>query len=171
MTDALRASKKRSTDEFEWYGIEKIRENLISIVKEKDLSNPLKSLDVLIPSEKKVEIGKLTVSLILCFLALRECNLGIQNVACFLSRHNDRYDTTLCKLYQIAHILVQLGVIERKATPSELNLASPYKDDWCQPYSSSHGSDSEVPEFIINRRIEFKSYVRQNASDNTGGSE
>jgi hypothetical protein len=64
------------------------------------------------------------VEFLLCFLSLRKPTLFIKQVSRFLSRKSGRYKSTLCKLYQISHILEAAGILERSNIPGEITIIS-----------------------------------------------
>jgi hypothetical protein len=62
----------------------------------------------------------------LCFLCLRRQTLDIRNIGLFLCRKNGRYKSTLCKLYQVAHILEAAGVLVKAETPGEITVPNEF---------------------------------------------
>lgn len=143
--EALGACRRNNPDTFEWYGMDKIPITINEQIKEKQVDNPSVSLDEIMPQEERITISKLTINFILCFAALKEQALNLHSIATFLSRNNGRFKTTLCKLYQIVHILVLAGVVERRDMPSEVELRT------IQVQCPS----TKVPDFIEKRRLAF----------------
>ena len=131
--EALGTCHKMNTDTFSWLGMDKILPTIREKIQEKGILNPGVTLNSIFPMEEKIFISKLTINFLLCFVALREQCLSLQSVAQFLSRNNNRFKTTLCKLYQIVYILVLIGVIEKRTVPSEVALVDKYYQAWCIP--------------------------------------
>jgi hypothetical protein len=71
-------------------------------------------------------VAGLTVGLIGCFIAHNKRIMNIKKLALILSRKNGRFKTTLCKLYQVIHILEALGVMEKSDITGEVVLRSEY---------------------------------------------
>ena len=129
--EALGICHKLNTDTFSWLGFEKITTTITNKIQEKGIMNPNIGLEIIFPMEEKILISKLTINFILCFVAIQEQCLSLQAVAQYLSRNNNRFKTTLCKLYQIVYILVLIGVIEKRSVPSEVALTDKYYNTWC----------------------------------------
>jgi hypothetical protein len=83
-------------------------------------------MNSIIPQGRTICISSFTVAFILCFIARKKQVINIKRLAAVLSRKNERFRTTLCKLYQIAHILEALGVMEKSSTASEVKLRTEY---------------------------------------------
>jgi hypothetical protein len=66
------------------------------------------------------------VGLILSFIAQGKQAMNIKKLAALLSRKNGRFRTTLCKLYQITHILEAVGIMEKSAVTGEVILRKEY---------------------------------------------
>ena len=125
------------------------------------------SLEDIFQGQQSIGISNLTIMFILCFLVMRVYSLDIKHVAMFLSRLNNRYKTTLCKLYQITHILESAGIISRSLVPCVFILNKDYVRfvdigkvrDEGNPLSIANllnDHSSINPELVIEqRRIEF----------------
>lgn len=161
--EALGAINRINTDSFTWLGMDKIITTIDQKIKDNSIDDPSSTLDSLFPQENKITISRLTIRFIMCFIALRKQSLSIQIVAKFLSRSNKRFKTTLCKLYQVVYILINVGIFEKRTIPSEVTLADVYYSHWCQnPISGIQqlaNLDKEAPEFIIQRRTVFYTYL------------
>ena len=131
--EALGTCHKMNTDTFSWLGMDKILPTIREKIQEKGIFNPTISMEAIFPMEEKIFISKLTINFLLCFIALREQCLSLQSIAQFLSRNNNRFKTTLCKLYQIVYILVLIGIIEKKSVPSEVAIVDKYYQAWTTP--------------------------------------
>jgi hypothetical protein len=84
------------------------------------------TLNEIVGRQTDVSIAALTSAFILCFLGLQKRTLDIKHISRYLSRQSGRDKSTLCKIYQIAHILEAAGVIERSVVPREVTIASSY---------------------------------------------
>jgi hypothetical protein len=71
-------------------------------------------------------ISLLTKEFLLCFLALRRRSLHVQDICHYLTRKAGRVKSTLCVLYQIAHILDAAGILIRSDQLGGLTLLDPY---------------------------------------------
>ena len=120
--------KKTSVDTIQWNGLHKVPQYLIRLQKKYRLNSPSTTLgDIFSLSDDKcISISHLTVSFVLMFFALKQRSLEIKHIGAFLSKTNGRYKTTLCKLYQIAHILEAASIIEKSIVPGELTIAQEF---------------------------------------------
>jgi hypothetical protein len=66
------------------------------------------------------------VALIQCFLVENKQVLNLKDLGPLLSQKNGRLRTTLCKLYQICHILEAVGVVDRSIIAGEIKLNDRY---------------------------------------------
>jgi hypothetical protein len=123
---AIGCCQKASVDSIFWTGLAKIPGTFLQIQLDAGANVPTASLDQIIRSENNVSISRLTVRFVLCFLALNEPTLEIKHLGRYLSRRTGRHKSTLCKLYQIAHILEAAGVIRRSLIPGQLTLSGRY---------------------------------------------
>ncbi|OHS93775.1 hypothetical protein TRFO_11576 [Tritrichomonas foetus] len=131
--EAIGCCKKTSVDTIIWNGVKLIPEFLEKSYREDFLFNDDKTdLDVLFNNKTSISISHLTVAFIMCFLAMETQSLNIKKIASFLSMNNGRTKTTLCKLYQITHILDSLDVIEKSSIPGEVTLLRPYYTDFTE---------------------------------------
>jgi hypothetical protein len=119
---AIGCCRKVSVDSIFWAGLVKVPPALIKLQRDSGADAPLHELDHVIRSQATVSIARLTVSFMLCFLVLREPTLDIKVVSRYLSRKTGRNKSTLCKLYQIAHILEASGVLTRCVIPGQLRI-------------------------------------------------
>lgn len=124
--EVVGACKKVTSDSIRWIGISQVPETLRQLQVKYGTNKPSATLEQIFPSEKCVSITHLTSSLILFFFALRKKTLDIKQIGIFLSRQNGRYKTTLCKLYQISHILEAAGIVAKSQIPGEIAITQPY---------------------------------------------
>jgi hypothetical protein len=75
-------------------------------------------------SHSNISICRLTIGLLLCFLALRQATLDIKQISRYLCRKAGRHKSS--KLYQIAHILEAAGVMRRSIVPKQLAIIKPF---------------------------------------------
>jgi hypothetical protein len=118
--------QKVSIDLIRWIGLSKIPLALMKLQRDAGADSPDSTLDAIISSHTQVSIQPLTVGFLLCFLALRVQTLDIKQISDYLSRENGRHKSTLCKLYQIAHILEAARVITRTKIPGQLTVVDQY---------------------------------------------
>jgi hypothetical protein len=119
---AIGCCRKISVDSIFWAGLAKVPPALTKLQRDAGADTPVHELDHVIRSQATVSIARLTVSFMLCFLVLREPTLDIKVVSRYLSRKTGRDKSTLCKLYQIAHILEASGVLTRCFVPGQLRI-------------------------------------------------
>jgi hypothetical protein len=162
---ALGCCQKRNSQNIEWNGLRTIRETLIRLQHMGNADNPHITLGAIVPPLKFVCISSVTASFLLCFLALHAQTLDIRRVARYLSRASGRHKTTLCKLYQIAHILEAAGIITRSGILGQVTLVDQFYvpiDLNLMDEKTSFGIVSilnhphEMDRFIQTRRLEFQ---------------
>ena len=158
---------KINSENIKWFGLSRIPETLESIQLSLRVNNPAATLDDIFQTQKNISISNLTVSFLLCYLVMRISAVDIKHVAMFLSRSNQRYKTTLCKLYQVTHILEAAGIIQRSMMPCVMVLDPKYlvfvkmgEAQVPDPTSISyflndHKSNNELIYAIEKRRVEF----------------
>jgi hypothetical protein len=165
---AIGCCTKISADSIFWHGLSRIRPTLLQIQSHVRVDNTYAPLDEIIRTDPMISIAKLTVAFMLCFLTLRKQSLDIKQIGRYLARMTGRYKSTLCKLYQIVHILEASGVVERSISPGEVTLLSrfyaPLDFNRCEIPESRNPFSIEAllnrpqrPEDIIveRRRMEF----------------
>jgi hypothetical protein len=119
---AIGCCQKISIDSIFWNGLSKVSPTLLKMQSDVGADLPTTPLDQIIRSENNVSISRLTIGFVLCFLALREPTLEIKHISRYLSRRTGRNKSTLCKLYQIAHILEATGIVQRSLVPGQLTI-------------------------------------------------
>jgi hypothetical protein len=119
---AVGCCQKVSSDSVVWLGLWNVPRTLQSIQIECGADSPIATLDQVVESQSSVSISKLTVGFVLCFLAMRQQTLDIKHISRYLSRRTGRHKSTLCKLYQIAHILEAAGIIAKGTVPGQLAI-------------------------------------------------
>lgn len=124
--EAIGVCQHVNVDTIAWFSLRNITNTMKKLVHDSNANNPYTSLKSILPSERSVSIGKLTTLFMLCFSALNRDTLDIRQVACFFSRENGRFKTTLCKLYQITHILCAVGVLEKHHMPCFTTIKREY---------------------------------------------
>ena len=124
--EALGCCEKVTVDRVTWYGLSAVPSHLRELQKTLGVNKPDTEMGDIFLEEQMILLAHLTVSFVLCFLVLRQPVLDIKNIAMFLSRHNGRFKSTLCKLYQITYILDAAGIIMKTAIPSQIVLAPEY---------------------------------------------
>ena len=159
--EAIGCCKKTSVDTIMWTGLESIQKTMKKLFyQDFQFDNERVGIDVLLSEKPSISISHLTISLMMLFYTLKTQSLDIKKVATFLSKNNGRFKTTLCKLYQITHILDSLSVIGKSAVPSEVMLLPPYymemKLNDHSPYTSCYlaKNQSSSPlslEFLLSR--------------------
>ena len=127
--EAAGCCHKSSVDSFIWLGINNIKQGLTKLAKDNSINDPEKTLDDIFLSEDSVTISKLTQNFLLTFITLNKTILDIKQISTFLSRNNGRFKTTLCKLYQISHILEVAGIIGKTMVPGEVSLSERFFPD------------------------------------------
>jgi hypothetical protein len=115
--------EKLSVDIIRWIGLSKIPFALRRMQFEAGVDSPDISFDAIIGSCDLVSISSLTVQFLLCFLTLRMTTLDIRNISRYLSRKTGRLKSTLCKLYQIVHILEAADIFSRSESPGQVTIA------------------------------------------------
>jgi hypothetical protein len=122
---AVGCCRKVSADSVQWMGMCRVSRTLLQLQRDAraDCEIPL---DSIIPSHATVCISALTVSFLLCFLALHIRTLRIKQVSRYLSRKSRRHKSTLCKLYQIAHILEASGIVVPSDAPGDVSIVDRY---------------------------------------------
>jgi hypothetical protein len=116
------ACEKISSDTVRWVGLSRVPAHLRALQTDARVDIPDTSLDAIIGSCEVISISSLTVRFLLCLLLLRMPTMDIQKVSRYPSRKTKRYKSTLCKAYQIAHILEAASVLKRSAVAGEVTL-------------------------------------------------
>ncbi|EAX92777.1 hypothetical protein TVAG_361570 [Trichomonas vaginalis G3] len=125
--------EKSNMDTVKWVGMERIIPTLENIIIERGLKYFNKSnVSDFFPSEQKLLMHSIGINFVLLFISLRRQQLNMQETASFFARDNGRFKSTLCKLYQVVYLLVELGIVERRKTPSEVFLADKYFNYFCK---------------------------------------
>jgi hypothetical protein len=133
--------QKTTADTLTWLGIVNVPyyvSNLIDTACRIDRSICYSKL---FGASKQISISSITESFILCFFTFQKASLNIKQLALFLSRENGRYKTTLCKLYQVTHILEAAGIIEKSIIPGEFAIIP----------NAFRSKQKMIPEQVISR--------------------
>lgn len=125
--------QKVNMDMIQWVGMSNVQPTIDKIIQQRGIKqiNP-KNISGFFPSEQKLLMNSIGINFILLFVALKRQQLNLQETAKFFARDNGRFKSTLCKLYQVVYLLVELGIVERRKTPSEIFLADVYFKHFCQ---------------------------------------
>ena len=114
--------KKTTVDAFHWAGFGNIPHTINKLLESFGFPNTSLLYSKLFSYNQHISIATLTQYFIICFFIFHRPSLDIKQVALFLSKENGRYKTTLCKLYQVTHILESAGIIEKSVIPGELSI-------------------------------------------------
>jgi len=155
-----------------WLGFDNISATVNSYQLKYKVNQAYLPLSKIVPIEICISLNTLTITLLVCFHALQVKCLDVKEIAHYISRDNGRYKTTLCKLYQIIHILEAMGVILKKVKIGEIWLADKYYNplplvatsEFVDPFSidgliNRHDIDTE--KILQQRRNEFIQYAKQ----------
>jgi hypothetical protein len=123
---AIGCLRKTSADSMFWQGLSAVPATLTKLQRDAGVDSPATPLDRIVGSHNNVSIFGLTVGFLLCFLSLRQPALDIKHITQYLCRRTGRHKTTLCKLYQIAHILESAGVFQRSDVPGQLEFVGTF---------------------------------------------
>lgn len=165
--EVIGVCEKESTT-FKWNGLSNIVRTIRKIAEINGAFSNDKKLAEVIPTEECISIGKVTEQFILCFIGLQKQTLNIKEVSIFLSRDNNRFKTTICKLYMISLIFVSIGIAKKTENASEFRLEDQYFipfdcgdakiDSFYSIESLLNKKDpSSTTDTIEKRRIEFYS--------------
>lgn len=124
--------QKENLDMVKWVGMGQIIPTLEKVIHERGIGTADSSnISTIFPSVQKLLMSSIAVDFTLLFITQRRQKLNIQETASFFARDNGRFKSTLCKLYQIVYILIELGIVERRNTPNEVYLADRYFNYFC----------------------------------------
>jgi len=110
--------KKSSVDRFQWFGRNGLKPLTGNFLHADNSFNQLNS-----PSF--ISMSSLTHALLSSFVFFQKKSLDIKQIAMFLSKYNGRYKTTLCKLYQITHILEAASIVRKSEVPGQITILLP----------------------------------------------
>lgn len=168
--ESVGCCKKASIDSITWNGIDGVVPMLIEQQVAWGVDNGSATLSHLFQEERCISIGHLTLVYMMMFFALRQKCLDIRSVAMYLSRNNGRFKTTLCKLYQISHILEAAGIIKRGALAGETTIGDRFFQFPNRSCISDAGPMSidlllsrpreDLVNWVQSRRDEFSDIVR-----------
>jgi hypothetical protein len=119
---AVGCCRRSSGDGSVWCGLSRVCPTFTKLQRDVRANCPETTLNQIVGCQTDVSISGLSVAFVLCFLGLHQSKLDIKHVSRYLSRESGREKSTLCKLYQIAHILEAAGVLERSAVPREVKM-------------------------------------------------
>jgi hypothetical protein len=164
---AVGCCSKLSSEALHWNGIVAIPGALLRMQCAAGADLPETTLAYIIAPESLFSISRLTVAFIMCFLVLRMPRLSIKNVSRYLTRGGRRWKSTLCKLYQVAHILEASGILERSAVTGEVIVSARFfhpVDIICNtsPFGLNSILNRERPAeevTVQRRRLEFQAAI------------
>ena len=116
--EALDFCKKTGVDEMVWYGKESFKRFILDMKQSRNFDTD--------SFEQCISIGSLTIRFIKLFFIFGLQKLNIKDIGKYLSKDNGRMKTTVCKLYQISHILEAAGVVEKTVLPGEIKLVDEF---------------------------------------------
>lgn len=116
--EALEFCKKTGVDELVWFGREKFKKLLLQMKNEEQTDRD--------SHDHCISISALTLKFVKSFFTFGVQKLNIKDIGKYLSKENGRMKTTVCKLYQISHILEASGVVEKTVMPGEIKLVDEY---------------------------------------------
>ena len=117
--EAIGMCKKTTVDTVLWIGRFAIASK-INKMKDKCQSA---SQDLIVSNEKCISISHLTTALINSFIINNSQIVDLKTVASLFSQGNNRFKTTLCKLYQISHILEAAKIVCKTESPGKIALS------------------------------------------------
>ena len=174
--ESIGCCHKLKSDSIQWLGLSNVPLYLRSLQRKYNVHIIGTKVEDIFKTDISIVISQLTQLFILCFLVFHIQTLNIKHVAHFLARHNHRYKTTLCKLYQIAHILEAAEILKHTSKPCILFLETKYyaifdgnenstKNNDPNPYSIENLLNDHNPEKYQNevmlRKNEFFSHFQQ----------
>ena len=142
--------KRINVDTITWFGRQNVHRTLFELVRISQ-NNLKSSLSNILPKEKIITISHLTKVYLLIFSILNQKQLDIRATAQVIAKENGRFKTTLCKLYQITHILCAAGILAKSDIPSIVYMNDEYfvpttKSDTLQSFPSLH--NQKVPDTL-----------------------
>jgi hypothetical protein len=137
------------------------------------MDDPDRNLADLFPVSECVGIANLTLALFLVFYAVRSNQLDLRMAAAVFARGTNGFQSTLCKLYQIAFVLSTAGIVTRTSLACELRLMGQWVDfavvpteldEEHSPLSLETLLNHKTPEtqFAYKRRKELGEIYREN---------
>jgi hypothetical protein len=120
------ACEKLSVDMIRWNGFSRIPSALCQLQFEVGADSLSASLDDIIRSSGLVSIADLIRRFLVCFFALRMQRMDVRKISRYQSRQTWWRKSTLCKLYQIAHILEAASLVTRCESPGQVTCVSTF---------------------------------------------
>lgn len=124
--EAIGCCIKTGIDTIIWLGLKNVKPSLYKLTIDNHVFDEDASINEVIQNDPSISISKLTQQFLLSFFALNEHYLDIKAISHYVTRMNGRYKSTLCKLYQISHILESACIIEKSDVPGVLHLRDEY---------------------------------------------
>ena len=118
--EAAGACTKTSVDTIYWDGLYNVSIKLSNLYLLSQSLRAQLNFNMIFRDKNSISISHLTENFLLCFFLSKTNTIYIKRICAFLSRENGRYKTTLCKLYQISHILEAAGIISKSSLPGEM---------------------------------------------------
>ena len=148
-----------------WLGFDNITATLNSYQIKYKVNQAYLPLSKIVPIEICISLNTLTITLLVCFHALQIKCLDVKELAHFISRDNGRYKTTLCKLYQIIHILEAMGIILKKVKIGEIWIADQYYNPLPLTTTTELVNPFSIDGLINRHIIDTEKVLQQRRSD------
>ena len=148
-----------------WQGFENFQNIIMKKANSIHLWDREKTLSELIPSTDTCTICSLTINVFLLFLAMNTKVLNLKDICLFTIREHGKFQSIMCKLYQLTHILCAAEFITKINQGGHIELIQPFlqeEDD--KELSISSLLNQPVPykiNFYEQRRLEFKQICEQ----------
>ena len=124
--------KRINVDTITWFGRQNVRSTLKELVRISQIHSK-STIASILPKEKIITIAHLTKVYLLIFSFLNQNQLDIRATAQVIAKENGRFKTTLCKLYQITHILCAAKILVKSDVPSIVSMKPEYFVPSSQP--------------------------------------
>jgi hypothetical protein len=125
---ALGCCARSGGDGFTWTSLKDSLPRLRELRQSRGIDDPSRNLTDLFPITECVGIANLTIALLLLFYAVRANHLDLRLAARVFSRGTTRFQSTLCKLYQICFVLSTAGIVARTTVSCEVRIMGQWLD-------------------------------------------
>ena len=152
--------KKLTPTMIKWHGFQSFQEMIMKKAASLHLWDRQLTLSELIPSTDTCTICSLTINVFLLFIAMNTKVLNLKDICLFTIRDHGKFQSIMCKLYQLTHILCAADFITKINQGGDIQLIKPFlqeEDD--KELSISSLLNQPVPykmNFYEERRQEFK---------------
>lgn len=110
--EGIGCGRKLDSDRMVWYSLGNVKKHIRKLVQMHILAPPNASIETLLKIDTTLSIVSLTNTYLLTFIALQTKEINIRELAKLLAKYNNRFKSTLCKLYQTTQILRALGIFD-----------------------------------------------------------